>query len=400
MMSTKESLKVSDRGNATVCYLIYAFYLSGAENLVYSLAARLASRYQVIVGSLYEAEDKEESARIVKHLEQFGVRTFEVGKHRGKGRIQTVWKLVRIFRAERVDVLHTHTLLPNFYGHLAGWLARVPVRIATLHSGGNDWTNRRSYWMEHLISRLTTQYVAVSAIPARDYNAVFGEAKQAVVIPNGVDINRFQNVRIDRDHKRRSLGLLPSDIVLINVGRVCEAKGQDQLIEAMSMVAKQYPNTHLLIVGDSKSQPELVERLLQLVQQLQLGHQVHILGSRADIPELLAVSDVFVFPSLHEAQPVALLEAMAAGLPVVASKISAIQDIVEDDREALLIPPGDSEAIAVAVEKLIADPIHARDLALRAQVKVQKQYSIESTVAAYDNLYRSLLRGVNKGRGR
>ncbi len=374
-----------------ICYLVYSFYLSGAENLVYSLTAKLASRYQVIVGSLYDAQNEREGVKIIGDLERVGVRTFQVGKQKGKGRIKAIWKLARILHAERVDILHTHTLLPNFYGHLAGWLAQVPVRIATLHSGGNDWTDKRCYWMEYVIRHLTTQYIAVSAIPASDYRATFGENEQMIVIPNGVDINRFQNVRINRDDKRRSLGLSRSDNVLINVGRICEAKGQEQLVEVMGLVVRQFPNTHLLIVGDSKSQPELVARLLQLIRQLQLDHQVHILGSRTDIPELLAVSDVFVFSSLHEAHPVALLEATAAGLPVVASKIPAIQEIFEDGKEVLLVPPGDSKAIADAVEKIIAHPSYAKRLARAAQMKVQKQFSIESTVAAYDNLYRALL---------
>lgn len=382
---------MSKRDKNAICYLVYSFYRSGAESLVYSLATRLATLHDVIVVSLYEAQDTEESARIVSDLEHLGVRTFQLGKQRGKRRIQAVWKLVRILRSEQVDVLHTHTLLPNFYGHLAGWLARIPVRIATLHSGGNDWTDRRNYWMERVIRHLTTQYVAVSAIPASDYNAAFGGAKQLIIIPNGVDINRFQNVRIDRDHKRRSLGLSRSDTVLINVGRVCEAKGQDLLIEAMGLVVRHFPNTHLLIVGDTRSQPELAKGLLQVIRQLQLDHHVHILGSRADVPELLAVSDVFVFPSLHEAHPVALLEAMAAGLPVVASRIPAIQETFEDGKEVLLVPRGDSKAIADALEKIMARPSYAKDLASAAQMKVRKQFSIESTVAAYDDLYGVLL---------
>ena len=399
MMSTKESLRVSDRGNDTVCYLVYAFYLSGAENLVYSLATRLIDRYQVIVGSLYEAQDEEESARIMNELESRGVRTFQISKKKGGKRIQAIWRLTHILHAEKVDILHTHTLLPNFYGRVAALLAGVPIRIATLHSGGNDWINKRSYWMERLTRSLTTQYVAVSKVPAELFEHTFGMDSRLAIIPNGVDIDKFQHVKIDRNAKRRSLGLSPTDIILINIGRINAAKGQEYLIKAVGRLTKRYPNLKLLIVGDIYGDWKLVERLKSLIHQSQLEEHVQLLGSRTDIPELLAISDVFVFPSLHEAQPVALLEAMAAGLPIVASRIPAIQETLEDGREALLVPPGDSEAIAVAVEELIADPIYARDLALKAQGKVRKQHSIESTVAAYDNLYRFLLNRVNKGRG-
>lgn len=134
----------------------------------------------------------------------------------------------------------------------------------------------------------------------------------------------------------------------------------------------------------------LTNKLRGLIQHYGLGESVRLLGNRADIPELLAISDVFVFPSLYEAQPVALLEAMAAGLPIVASAIPAIQQIARHDKEALLVPPGDAMRLADAIIKLVTEKEYSLALAYAARMRVQKEYSIASTIEAYENLYKKL----------
>lgn len=370
-----------------ICYLIYAFYRSGAETLVYSLATRLARRHDVIVGSLYEAGNQEKAKLIREELRRGGVRTFQIGKISGQRRIQALYRLTCILRTERPDILHAHTLLPNVYGRIAGALAGVPVRIVTLHSGGDDLRRQRNYCMERLSLPLATQYVAVSSIPAGYFKERFGRKHPLIIIPNGVDVDRFCNMRFDRDVKRLSLELSASNKVLINVARIDGAKGQEYLIEAVRMLKPSYPDLKVLIVGDTLGNPALTDRLERMIQLYDLRNNVRILGSRSDIPELLAISDLFVFPSLFEAQSIALLEAMASGLPVVASKIPAVEEMIADGKEGRLFPIGDASALASAICELLTNQAFARQLADKAREKVREHYTIEATVKSYENLY-------------
>lgn len=372
-----------------ICYLIHAFHRGGAEMLVYSLAEKLARRHDILIGGLYEPPDREEATAIIAELEAKGVRTFEVGKVSGRMRFKALYRLTKILFKERPDIVHTHTFLANFYGRIAAKLARVNICIATLHTGTDEWKSAKSFWMERFVLPFTSQFVAVSNVAAQHFTTKFGLSRPMVIIPNGIEIQKFQRVNINRKEKRYSLGLNPNSIVLINVAHIYAAKGHQYLIEAFRRVKKAFSDAELLLVGGFRD-PEFANDLINKVQRYGLSEDVHFLGNRSDVSELLAISDIFVFPSLYEAQPVALLEAMAAGLPVVASQVPAIQEIITNGKEGVLVPPGDATALANAICMLMTNETYAQQLANRGKEKVHKHYSIETTVKAYEKLYEKL----------
>lgn len=211
-----------------ICYLIHAFHHGGAEKLVYALATRLAHRHDILVGALYEPQDEQEAVTIITDLEEKGVRTFQVEKQPGRMRLKTIYRLVCVLRAERPDIVHAHTFLANFYGRIAASVAGVPIRIATLHTGADEWKKSKAFWMERFVMPLTSQYVAVSSVAAsyfsKKFSKKFHPSMPLVIIPNGVEIETFQNVKLDRKTYRGALGLNPEDIVLITPGSFPKGK--------------------------------------------------------------------------------------------------------------------------------------------------------------------------------
>jgi glycosyltransferase involved in cell wall biosynthesis len=378
-----------------ICYLIHTFHHGGAEKLVYTLATRLAHRHDILVGALYEPRDRVQARAIMTELEEKGVRTFQVGKLPGRMRLKAVYRLIRVLRAERPDIVHTHTFLANFYGRIAASIAGIPIRIVTLHTGADEWKKGRAFWMERFVMPLASQYVAVSSVAAHYFSQKFGLSRPPVIIPNGIEIEKFQNVMLDKETYRRALGLHPEDIVLINVAHIYRAKGHECLLEAFREVRRAFPNAKLLIAGDFRDL-QLTNKLRSMADSYGLSDSVRLLGNRTDIPELLAISDVFVFPSLYEAHPVALLEAMAAGLPVVASAIPAVEEMVLDGKEARLVSPGDAAALSSAICEVLTNRALARELVKRAKDKVREHYTIEATVEAHENMYRELAEKVKR----
>lgn len=375
-----------------IFYLIYSFHRAGAENLVYNLALPLNKKYDIFIASLYENQNKREEFSIIKELNSYGVKTVKIGKRLGKDRYASIIKLAKLFSKEKIDIVHTHTMLPNFYGRIAAALARVPVRIVTFHSGANDWDNKRNYWMERLVMPFTTQYVAVSNYAKSFFVKTFNNKDGAIeVIPNGVDSSKFRGIGINKEAKRQQLGLDAKDIVLINVSNITKAKGQEYLVMAVKELMKDYPNVCLLIAGKKEIDCELYACLKKMIAEFSLGSRIKFLGSREDISDLLAASDIFVFSSVYEASPIALLEAMAVGLPIISTDIPAIREMIVSGKEGVLVPPADSKSIAGAVKDLICNSQKRLILGKNAQKKTVKQFSIEAVAEKYEFIYEKLI---------
>jgi len=171
----------------------------------------------------------------------------------------------------------------------------------------------------------------------------------------------------------------PSKAMLLHKG----SWKYSSLLESFAQIKKTLPDTHLIVIGTG----DLFDSLQQKKRFLNLDGSVHFLGSRDDIPELLQVIDVFVLSSLWEGLPLVLLEAMAAGVPVVATKVGGIPEVVEDGEEGLLVPPGDPRSLRLAMTKLLTDSVLARRLAENAFRKVNSQYSVGTMVQKHEALY-------------
>jgi glycosyltransferase involved in cell wall biosynthesis len=192
---------------------------------------------------------------------------------------------------------------------------------------------------------------------------------RVTTICNGVDVRRYQR-KVDWNTIRTNLGLQETDQVMIVVGTLKEQKGHRYLLEAAAPLIARRNHLHILFAGDGP----LRNSLQQQVQQLGLGSHIHFLGNRKDIPDLLAASDYFVLPSLWEGLPMALIEAMASGIPVLATCVSGSQQVVASGETGVLVPPGDVEQLRQAMAEMIANPERAKQMGQAGSAHVEARF--------------------------
>jgi glycosyltransferase involved in cell wall biosynthesis len=209
--------------------------------------------------------------------------------------------------------------------------------------------------------------------------------ERILVIHNGVDVRSFS---LPRGAFRRSEGIPAECTVITTVGRLDTQKGLPYLLEAAELVTRGHPEVRFLVVGEGPRRGDLVRHR----DRLGLTERVWFLGFRTDVPQILADSDVFVLPSLWEGLPIALLEAMAAGLPVVATDVPGVTEVVTDGETGLVVPGKDVGALAGALSRLLDDPDLRLGLARAGRRKVEEEFGWEKVVATTMSLYERLLR--------
>jgi glycosyltransferase involved in cell wall biosynthesis len=207
-------------------------------------------------------------------------------------------------------------------------------------------------------------------------------ASRIHTIANGV-----RYVPAARSTLREELNLAPEDRLMLAVGNLYPVKGHRFAVEALALLRDRHPRLHLAIAGRG----ELADTLRMLAAERGVATQLHLLGLRADIPNLLAGADAFVMPSLSEGLPLALLEAMFAGCPIVASDVGEVRNVLADGEAGMLVPTGDAAALAAALDNLLQTPDQARERATRATHRATSEYSISRMVARYAALYDKML---------
>lgn len=296
-------------------------------------------------------------------------------------------RLLQIMRRQPVHVLHTHLFGANTWGRVLGKLAGVPVIVAHEH-----WSSRssREVKIDRLLYRMTDRILVPSQaskqlvmqtehIPARYLDVAY----------NGVDISLFSPNVSSAAEARRELCIELGDIVVGTVGRLSADKGgQDDLLWAVSEARKQHPSVRLLVVGDGPLRPGL-EGLAATLGMLDNGAAVFT-GARADVARLLGAMDIFVLPSLKEALPIAVLEAMAMQLPVVATCVGGVPEVVQDGTTGLLVPPGDRAAMLAALLRLIAAADLRGRLGQAGQARVHTHFTVDKMVEHVEQLYEML----------
>ena len=355
----------------------------GAERIVYELATRLnPRRFDVEVAYLYRRGRS--APPFEKALRERGVAVHWLGLT-GRRDALAAARLVPLVRRRRYRLIHGHL----FHAYLAARLARIAVPrlrvISTVHIA-----EARDLFWRFLIDRLTfglsTRATAVSRA-ARDHQVAVlgvGRADDYEIIPNGIDVDRYRPSPGARRRIAAELGVPPEGPFVGFVGRLDPQKGLGYLLAAMPRVLEGRREARLIVAGDGPLRGEL-ERA---ARGLGVAGRVHWLGFRSDVPELLGSFDVFAMPSLYEGFGLALVEAMAAGAPVVASAVDSLPEIVGADGErGLLVPPGDPAKLASAIHDVLENPGAAADRALRAREYVRENYSVERMVEAYAALY-------------
>jgi glycosyltransferase involved in cell wall biosynthesis len=303
------------------------------------------------------------------------------------------WELFRLCRREKFDLVNTHTSKGGVLGRIAARLAGVPLIIHTAHGYAFNETDSKLTavfytWLEKLAT-----YFCDLVISVNDEERLMAIEKKVVspdkivTVLNGIDVNRFENV-VATDSLRRELDLSGQETLIGTVGRMMPQKGFVYLVRAIPFIVEEYPHTRFVFVGDGALESELKS----LAGELGIADYCRFLGFREDIPELLACFDIFALPSLWEGLSITLLEAMAAGKPIVTTDIKGNREVIDDGRDGLLVSPADSEALASAMVDLIRDGKRARTMGERARHKVKASFSEEAMVERTLELYGSVRR--------
>jgi glycosyltransferase involved in cell wall biosynthesis len=295
--------------------------------------------------------------------------------------------LAAAFRRHNVALAHSHEFTMAFYGAWAARLARVP-HVITMH-GSRYYAGR---WRR----RLALRWAARSSVTVTAVSRALAESLQrdlwlgrgkVTVVPNGI---RPRSAA--RNGVRDQLGLRPGDHLLLAVGNLYPVKGHRDLVAAVGHLAARHPSLHLAIAGRG----ELADALSRDARERRVGDRVHLLGLRSDIAELLASADAFVLPSLSEGLPLALLEAMFAGLPIVATRVGEVPAALADGGAGLLVEPGRPDELASAIERLLSDAELARTLGTRAHARALAEFDVAKMAARYESLYAPALNGSSR----
>lgn len=290
--------------------------------------------------------------------------------------------LADVLREHRISLAHCHEFSMGVYGAWAAWLARIP-HLVTMHGG--------RYFADRLRRRVALRagavlgghMVAVSHELARQLRRdLWLPASRVSTIPNGV-----RYVAATHSTLRDELDLAPEDRLAVAVGNLYSVKGHRFAVEALALLQDSYPRLHLAIAGRG----DMADSLLRHAEQRGVAARLHLIGLRADIPNVLAGADLFVLPSLSEGLPLALLEAMFAARPIVASDVGEVRAVLGDGAAGVLVPAGDATALAAALAGVLAAPEQARELGARAKHRATTDYGIASMVARYKQLYDRLL---------
>ena len=285
-------------------------------------------------------------------------------------------ELVRLLRREQPDILHASSSKAGVLGRLAGFVAHVPVRIFTVHgwafAAHSGSAARLFRWADRLVEPLTTVTICVSE-HEREAGVAAGTCapERTVVIPNAVDVAAAPRSR--PGERKRPL--------ILAVGRLKAPKDFPTLIRALSRLPP--GSFDALIVGDGPDRPRLEEQ----IEALGLSDRVRLAGERRDVPQLLATADAFVLPSASEGHPVSVLEAMAAALPVVASRVGGVPEQVFDEETGLLVEPDDPNELAAALDRLIGDPFLRRRLGAAGRARAEQAFGLDTFRRAHVEVY-------------
>jgi glycosyltransferase involved in cell wall biosynthesis len=310
------------------------------------------------------------------------------------------WRNLRqlhgLLRQLRPALVHYHVprAFSGFESVLAGRLARVPRRVRTDHNPVVQPPTRAQLVRLRVADAMVDRVVLVSSDNLRNHLQTCARpAAKCVVIPNGVDVRTIAQAGAGRERTalRRRLGLPEDATIGVMVGALSERKGALDFVGAARAAVRAAPTLHCAVVGDGEALP----RMRELAASEGLQRRMHFLGRRSDVRRILPAFDLFVLPSHYEGMALTMLEALAAGLPLVTTRVDGVADVLPGEQGALFVDRYDTEALGAAMARLAGDPCLRRALVARAQPRVRKEFSAEALYERYRSLYQRL--GVELG---
>lgn len=388
-------------GRLAVMQVVSNLNIGGAQEVVHTLAENLAEAGCHTVVCTFQDGSLRQS------IEQLGI-PVEVLPERRHSVVAFPWYVAEMLQLRRalgdlvkkhqIDVIQTHLLrsldflvltLRYRRNLLVFWtIQNANFFLREDHLRKHKWLLGPKQWGYRLLYRLTTRWVngfiAVSDDVKASILKTIGPIPEdkITIICNSVDVRRYQR-SVDKVHIRRQLGLAENARLMAAVATFKTQKGHRYLIEAVQSVIPHFPDLHILLIGDG----ELREELQAQTRKAGLDEHIHFLGFRQDIPDLLAASDYFVLPSLWEGLPMALVEAMAAGLPIVATEVSGTKQVMVSGETGLLVPPGDARQLAEAMSYLLSQPEQAKVMSEVAKQRVERYFGAKKQAEDHMALY-------------
>ncbi len=372
----------------TVLHVIDALNIGGAQALLELLAAKTPrNRYRTLVCVL------QPDTTVLSRIESTGVKVFCFNRRRPSivrpidfisYFYLNIRDIIRICDEYSVNVIHCHLSDAEFIGILAGRCCRMERIVSTVHYPAllperkpGDIRNYFRMLTTRLLYRLADTVIAVSDDVAEKLHTVFELSPSRIqVIINGIDVDAIYHTQPNTD-LLKLLSVKSGQRLITSVGRLMPPKGHRYLIEAMPAIHRQYPNARLILAGDGDLRKSLEAR----ARDMGIQDAVSFLGSRNDIADILAVTEIFVLPSISEGTSLALLEAMAASKPIVATDIPGNSAILRHTSNCLLAPPADPEKLADAIVQLLKDPPTAAQYGQNAYQDVCRRYHIDQTIS-------------------
>jgi L-malate glycosyltransferase len=367
-----------------VFYLMDSFAVGGTETQAVELALRMgAAGYEVTLGSLRE------QGPLLELLRGAPVALKEFHPRGGIDSPQGIYQILRLswfLRRGRFNVVHTHDLWSNLMGVPAAWLAGVPAIVSSRRDLAQfDWyRGNRRVWLRRIQS--LSNVVLANATAVRDSLIAEGgfAPEKLRIIRNGVDIKKFQ---VPSEREVLFPDVRDGKVIVLAGNMHSDVKGHPWLIAAAPAVLREFPSTRFVLVGDGEAR----ERFVHQAAELGLSRNFLFLGRRSDIARILASCDIAVLPSRGEGLPNAVLEYMAAGLPVVVSRVGGGEELVEDGVTGLLVPSEDSAALSAAFLRYLRNPQEAKRMAESGRQFVTRNFSFDRLVREVDELYTALL---------
>ncbi|MBU1863221.1 MAG: glycosyltransferase family 4 protein [Candidatus Omnitrophica bacterium] len=378
-----------------VLYIITRLDRGGTTDYIIETIASLdRERYQTM---LVYGHTNDPDGQIKKRLHEKNIRCFCIDELQ---RELNLWKdtiaflrLYSIIKKEKFDIVHTHSSKAGIVGRWAAWIAGTKYIVHTPHGHifygyfGTVVTKVFIY-IERLTGLITDKIITLTQIGKEDHiRFKIARAEKFIPIYSGIEVSRFRNTHVDPLLIRKKMHIPPDTPVIGTVSRLTYIKGNAFLIDALSLVIQTYPQTLLLVIGDGEERNSLEDK----VQQLGLVDNVRFLGFRDDVFELLHALDIFVLASLNEGLGKAILEAMACGKPVIASRTGGVPEVVRDGVTGILVPPGDSESLARTLLSLMGNKEKAQELGMKGKEMVSDVFSVKRMIENIDDVYKRLI---------
>jgi len=370
-----------------VLQVIPAFTVGGAEWMAAHLAVHLpVDQFRRGVVSLHGAR----GSPIEEYLAHHSVPVYYINKRRGFD--PTTWlRLYRLLRTLQPAIVHTHQTVGR-YVYPACWAARQKIIVHTVHSLAPGEIHSR-FWrrFQGWAYRRGVLPVSIAQELTRTFVEEYGRAP-AAEIPNAIPTELYMPDAARRAEWRSQHAVPQDALVYTCVAGLRPIKNHRLLLQAFAEAVQRLPDALLLLVGPpDRLNPSYAESLKALAQELGLEQCVRFLGSRADVPDILRASDVFVLSSDYEGNPLSVLEAMAAGLPVISTAVGGVPELVQDGATGLLVPAGDAHALAEAIVQMGRDPMRRAVIGDAARQTALQRFDVRVMSRAYAALYQQLL---------